>query len=85
MSNGNNKRIAQIFEEEQVFLTKSGCFYGYENVDGTFKCHRLNTLEIHRFLYRMKGVKKDIAFFSSSAGVKKPLPRKFEEPALKEM
>ena len=85
MSNGNNKRIAHIFEEEQVFLTKSGCFYGYENVDGTFKCHRLNTLEIHRFLYRIKGVKKDIMLLSSGKGLKKPLPRKYEETALKEM
>ncbi|MBQ8464690.1 MAG: hypothetical protein IJ545_01625 [Alphaproteobacteria bacterium] len=85
MSNENKKRIAHIFEEEQVFLTKSGCFYGYENIDGTFKCHRLNTLEIHRFLYRMKGVKKDIVFLSSGGGSKKPLPRKFEETALKEM
>lgn len=85
MSNENKKRIAHIFEEEQVFLTKNGCFYGYENVGGTFKCHRLNTLEIHRFLYRMKGVKKDFVLLSSGREIKKPLPRKFEESALKEM
>jgi hypothetical protein len=79
MSKEQHKRIAHIFEEEQVFLTKNGCFYGYENIDGTFKCHRLNTLEIRRFLYRIKDVKKDIMLLSPTKGVKRRLPRKYED------
>jgi len=78
MSKGQDKRIACIFEEEQVFLTKKGCFYGYENIDGAFKCHRLNNLEINRFLYRMKD-NKEIMLFSAGEKSKKPLPRKYED------
>ena len=79
MSDESKKRIAHIFEEEQVFLTKNGCFYGYENVNGTFKCHRLNAPEIQRFLYRIKGIEKELFYLSSTQKVKKPLPRKYEE------
>ena len=79
MSKEQCKRIAQIFEEEQVFLTKNGCFYGYENIEGTFKCRRLNALEIRRFLYRMKGVKADIVMSPQAHGVKRKLPRKYED------
>ena len=82
MSNGQCKRIAKVFEEEQVFLTKSGCFYGYENIDGTFKCRRLNTLEIRRFLYRMKDVKSDIVMLPPVRNIKRRLPRKYEEGSL---
>jgi hypothetical protein len=82
MSERQNKRIAHIFEEEQVFLTKNGCFYGYENIDGTFKCHRLNALEIHRFMYRIKDAKKDIVLLSPTKGVKRRLPRKYEDISL---
>lgn len=73
------KRIAQIFEEERVFLTKNGCFYGYENIEGTFKCRRLNALEIRRFLYRMKDVKADIVMSPRPQGIKRRLPRKRED------
>ena len=78
MSNEHCKRIACIFEEEHVFLTKQGCFYGYENIDGTFKCYRLNNIEINRFLYRIKDHKEVMTLFSRKK-VKKPLPRKYEE------
>lgn len=79
MSEKSHKQIACIFEDEQVFLTKQGCFYGYENVDGTFKCRRLNTLEINRFLYRIREDKDD-KFSVSLKSKKKALPRKYEEP-----
>lgn len=84
MSENNHKRIACIFEEEQVFLTKQGCFYGYENVNGTFKCHRLNNLEINRFLYRIKE-DKEVMVLSSVKKLKKPLPRKYEDVTSKDM
>ena len=84
MSKASNKKIACIFEEEQVFLTKSGCFYGYENRDGKFICRRLNTLEINRFLYRIKDDAHLTALFSMPKA-KKPLPRKCEEVVLTEM
>lgn len=79
MSDGHNKRIACIFEEEQVFLTKNGNFYGYEKIDGTFKCRRLNTLEINRFLYRMKDAKKELVLMSIGQNAKRPLPRKYDK------
>ena len=79
MSDDHCKRIACIFEEEQVFLTKNGCFYGYEKVDGTFKCRRLNTLEINRFLYRIKDAKRELMFMSVGNNTKKPLPRKYDK------
>lgn len=82
MSTEQHKRIAQIFEEEQVFLTKNGCFYGYENIEGTFKCHRLNALEIRRFLYRMKDVKTDVMLLPPAQNIKRRLPRKFEDGTL---
>ena len=78
MSDDQCKRIACIFEEEQVFLTKQGCFYGYENINGTFKCRRLNTLEINRFLYRIKE-QKDIIVMPSARQCKMPLRRKYED------
>lgn len=76
MSENNNKKIACIFEDEKVFLTKSGAFYGYENVDGVIKCHRLNSLEIKRFLYRIQDSRD---FLLTAQKVKKPLPRKYED------
>lgn len=85
MSDDHCKKIACIFEEERVFLTKNGCFYGYENVDGHFKCRRLNTLEINRFLYRIRGMKKDIEFVVTDKNMKKPLPRKYEDMVIKEI
>lgn len=78
MSEESHKQIACIFEEEQVFLTKQGCFYGYENVNGTFKCRRLNALEINRFLYRIRE-DKDEKLLVSLKSKKKTLPRKYEE------
>ena len=84
MSDDHCKRIACIFEEEQVFLTKNGCFYGYENVDGHFKCRRLNTLEINRFLYRIRDVKKDVEIVTIGRDIKKPLPRKYDDMIIKE-
>ena len=78
MSDDHCKRIACIFEEEQVFLTKQGCFYGYENINGTFKCRRLNTLDMNRFLYRIKEDEK-VMVMSSVKQWKKPLPRKYED------
>ena len=80
MGDDHHKRIACIFEEEQVFLTKNGCFYGYKVIDGTFKCRRLNTLEINRFLYRIKD-DKNMMIMSSGRQVRKPLPRKYEDAA----
>ena len=85
MSDDHCKRIACIFEEEQVFLTKNGCFYGYEYVDDHFKCRRLNTLEINRFLYRIREVKRDIELVAIGKSVKKPLPRKYEDMVIKEI
>ena len=79
MSEDHCKRIACIFEEEQVFLTKNGCFYGYEKIDGTFKCRRLSPLEINRFLYRIKDAKKEIMLLTNSKNAKRPLPRKYEK------
>ena len=84
MSEDSQKRIACIFEEEHVFLTKNGCFYGYENIDGTFKCRRLNTLEINRFLYRIKDL-KDEMLVTVAKKEKRPLPRKYEDQSLKDV
>lgn len=76
MSDNDNKQIACIFEEEKVFLTKNGKFYGYENVEGVFKCRRLNNLEINRFLYRVKE-NKELMLVSPLK--RRPLPRKYED------
>ena len=32
------KRIAYIFEEAKIFLTKDGRYYGFSEVDGKVKC-----------------------------------------------
>jgi hypothetical protein len=81
MSEGQqHKKIAHIYEEEQVFITDSGCLYGYEkNNNGTYKCRRLNALEIRRFLYRMKTSQTEIMLVPQGRNVKRRLPRKFED------
>ena len=76
MSESDNGKIACIFEEERVFLTKSGKFYGYENVGGVFKCRRLNSIEINRFLYRL-GDDKEVMVMATPK--RRPLPRKYED------
>ena len=76
MSESDSGKIACIFEEERVFLTKNGRFYGYENTDGVFKCRRLNSIEINRFLYRLKGEKELMVM---PVPKRKPLPRKYED------
>lgn len=76
--NDSKKKIACIFEEEQVFLTKNGMFYGYENIDGVFKCRRLNNIEINRFLYRIRDT-KEFMVMSKTSVRRKPLRRKFED------
>ena len=76
MSESDSGKIACIFEEERVFLTKNGKFYGYENVDGVFKCRRLNSIEINRFLYRLRDA-KDLMLMAQPK--KRPLPRKYED------
>lgn len=76
--NDSKRKIACIFEEEQVFLTKNGMFYGYENIDGVFKCHRLNNLEINRFLYRIRD-NRELMVMSKASLRRRPLQRKFED------
>jgi len=46
----NPKRIAYIFEEAGVFLTKDGLYYRYDETDGKIKCRRLTREEKDDFL-----------------------------------
>ena len=39
------KRIAYIFEEAKIFLTKDGRYYGFSEVDGKVKCWKLSKEE----------------------------------------
>ena len=79
----DNKKIDCIFEEEKVFLTKSGKFYGYEKIEGGFVCRRLSNIEINRFLYRLRGDKTLISVMSVKPK-RKPIPRKYEDSTLLE-
>ena len=44
------KRIAYIFEEAKIFLTKDGRYYGFSEVDGKVKCWKLSKEEKDIFL-----------------------------------
>lgn len=46
----NQKRIAYIFEEAKIFLTKDGNYYRYEAKEGGVKCHRLTLQERESFI-----------------------------------
>lgn len=46
------KKIAYIFKEEKVFLTKDGRFFGFVYNDNGVKCHRLSEEEKVHFLAR---------------------------------
>lgn len=51
----SEKRIAYIFREEKVFLTKDGRFFGFVYQNNGVKCHRLSEEEkIHFLAYREK-------------------------------
>ena len=44
------KRIAYIFEEAKIFLTKDGRYYRYAESGGRVKCRRLTDEEKKEFL-----------------------------------
>ncbi len=46
----NLKRIAYIFEEEKIFLTKDGLYYRFDDENGKVKCQRLTEKEKEAFL-----------------------------------
>lgn len=46
----NQKRIAYIFEEAKIFLTKDGNYYSYEDKGERVKCHRLTSQERESFI-----------------------------------
>ena len=43
-------RIAYIFEEAKIFLTKDGRYYGFSETDGKVKCRKLSKEEKDAFL-----------------------------------
>ncbi len=77
------KRIAYIFREEKVFLTKDGRFFGFVCHNDGVKCHRLSEGEKMHFLARREK-KKQIMQKLRQAKVKpKTADRtKFKETAL---
>lgn len=44
------KKIAAIFEEQMVFLTKTGKYYNYGWVNGRLKCHKMDRVATKDFL-----------------------------------
>ena len=46
----NLKRIAYIFEEEKIFLTKDGLYYRFNDENGKIKCQKLTEKEKESFL-----------------------------------
>ena len=47
----NEKRIAYIFREEKVFLTKDGRFFGFVYDGQSVKCRKLSEKEKFCFLH----------------------------------
>ena len=39
------KRIAYVFEQAKIFLTKDGNYYRYEEENGKYDCHKLTEKE----------------------------------------
>lgn len=48
------KRIAYIFEEAKIFLTKDGRYYGFSEVNGKVKCRKLSKEEKDAFLREVR-------------------------------
>lgn len=44
------KKIAVIFEEQMVFLTKMGKYYNYEWEDGHLRCHKMSRAATKAFI-----------------------------------
>lgn len=46
----SEKRIAYIFEEAKIFLTKDGNYYAFEELEGHVKCRKLTADEKKEFV-----------------------------------
>lgn len=67
----NEKRIAYIFREEKVFLTKDGRFFGFVYDGQNVKCHKLSEKE--KFCFLAQREKKKQALRKLRVAKNKPL------------
>lgn len=67
------KLIAEIYEEDKVFLTNDGRYYAYGRVEGKLQLSKMNALAIQLFLQRRRTEEEKSLVIWSPVVINQPL------------